>query len=714
MNGINSTHRVVAGVIWEIGLQIPWVALPERLRYTHGMDLFDSSSVRDRLQSLRQQIDQANRLYYVEAAPVLSDREYDAIYRELVELEEKHPEFATADSPTRKVGADVLEAFSQADHRVPMQSLDNTYAENEVMAFYARLERLVPEGDFTTTVEPKVDGVAISLLYENGMLIRAATRGNGVTGDDVTANVRTIRTIPHRLSGHFPAVVEVRGEVVLPKARFAEINQGRDEAGLPAFANPRNAAAGSLKQLDSRMVASRGLDAVFYAIGAWEGTQPPESQQALLAWIAGVGMPVAGWHRVVADAAGAIDGIRALGAIRHDFPFETDGAVLKVNSTSLQRELGSTAKAPRWAIAYKYEPEQAETKLHAITIQVGRTGVLTPVAELEPVVVSGSRVSRATLHNEEEIQRKDIRIGDVVVIEKAGEVIPAVVSVKTERRTGGETIFQMPTHCPSCGGAVNREDGQVAVRCVNPSCGAQLRRRIEHFASRGAMEIEGLGEAMVDQIVSAGLVSDIAGIYDLTVEQLVALERTGEKSATNLLAGITASKSRPLWRLIFGLGILHVGASSARKLADRFRSMDAMAAATVEDFKSVDDVGDVVAQSLHDWFRLPAVIELLARLRERNVDLGHHDETGTDTADHRFANTTWVLTGALTMSRDEASEQIRRFGGNVSSSVSKKTTYLLAGSDAGSKLAKATELGVKILTEQDFHAMTSATTAEEL
>lgn len=671
------------------------------------MDLFDSSSVRSRLQSLRQQIDQANRLYYVEAAPELSDREYDALYRELVELEKNHPEFVTADSPTQIVGAGVLEAFAEATHRVPMQSLDNTYAEDEVLAFYTRLERLIPDGDFTSTVEPKVDGVAISLLYENGVLKRAATRGNGVSGDDVTANVRTILTIPHQLIGESPALVEVRGEVVLPKARFAQINQARDEAGLPAFANPRNAAAGSLKQLDSRMVASRGLDAVFYAVGAWEGSAAPITQQALLAWIEAAGLPVTGWLRVVTGAEGAIEAIRALGAIRHDFPFETDGAVLKIDSTALQRELGSTSKAPRWAIAYKYEPEQAETTLREITIQVGRTGVLTPVAELEPVVVSGSRVSRATLHNDEEIQRKDIRIGDTVVIEKAGEVIPAVVSVKMERRTGQETPFQMPTHCPSCGGEVIRVPGQVAVRCVNPSCGAQLRRRLEHFASRGAMEIDGLGEAMVDQIISAGLVTDLAGIYDLTLDQLVALERTGEKSAANLLAGIAASKSRPLWRLIFGLGILHVGASSARKLADRFQSMDAMAAANVEDFKSVDDVGDVVAQSLHDWFRQPAVVELLNRLREKGMEFGRGIENGSKSQDQRFANTTWVLTGALSMSRDEASEKIRRFGGNVSSSVSKKTTYLLAGSDAGSKLTKATQLGVTILTEADFHQMLS-------
>lgn len=668
------------------------------------MDFSDSLSVRSRIQSLQQQIERANRLYYDEAKPEISDRDYDALYRELLDLEASHPELSNADSPTRKVGGSVLEAFVQVTHRVPMQSLDNTYAENEVVAFYNRLERLIPGGDFSTTIEPKVDGVAISLLFENGIFTRAATRGNGTAGDEVTANVKTIRSIPHQLTHSFPDVVEVRGEVVLPKARFSQINAERDGAGLPPFANPRNAAAGSLKQLDSRIVASRGLDAVFYAIGAWEGAPAPISQEALLDWLAGVGLPVTGWVRKVKDAESAIAGIRELGAIRHDFPFETDGAVLKINTLALQRDLGSTAKAPRWAIAYKYEPEQAETLLLAITIQVGRTGVLTPVAELEPVVVSGSRVSRATLHNEEEIQRKDIRVGDVVVIEKAGEVIPAVVAVKTERRKGTESVFVMPEHCPSCGGQVVREPGQVAVRCVNPSCDAQLRRRLEHFASRGAMEIEGLGEAMVDQVVTAGLVHDIAGIYDLKLEQLLALERTGERSATNLLASIEASKQQSLWRLVFGLGILHVGASSARKLVDRFRTMHRMACATLDELQAVDDIGEVVAQSISDWFRQPAVTELLARLQAAGVNLAD-DRSDSETGDQRFLNTTWVLTGAMSMTRDEASKIIRQLGGSVSSSVSKKTTYLLAGEEAGSKLAKATNLGVKILTEADFQKL---------
>lgn len=676
------------------------------------MELFDLSAAKNRARELREQIAQADRAYYVEAAPTLTDREYDALYAKLRALEEKFPELATEDSPTRKVGGGLLEAFSSAEHRVPMMSLDNTYAESEVRAFFTRVAKLLPGSQITTTIEPKVDGVAVSLTYERGRLTRAATRGDGTTGDDVTANVATIRSVPERLHGPAPDVVEIRGEVFLPKSRFAAINAERDEAGLPPFANPRNAAAGSLKQLDSRKVAERGLGAVFYAVGAWEGGVPlPASQQALMAWLEACGMPVTGWLQTAENEDDTIGAIRALDAVRHDFPFETDGAVIKVDRIDFQRELGATAKAPRWAIAYKYEPERAETRLLSITIQVGRTGVLTPVAELEPVFVSGSRVSRATLHNEEEVRRKDIRVGDTVVIEKAGEVIPAVVSVRTDLRTGDEVEFAMPTHCPSCGQPVAREEGQVAVRCVNPSCAAQLRRRLEHFASRGAMDIEGLGEVMVGQILDAGLVSDLAGIYDLRLESLTALERTGEKSAQNLLDGIAASRSRPLWRLLFGLGILHVGVTSARKLANRFRTLDRLAAASVDELKSVDDVGEVMAESIHDWFRQEAVIHLIERLRERGLNFSDAGDADAENPEGPLKDTTWVLTGTLSMTRDEASALIRQHGGTVTSSVSKKTTYLLAGSDAGSKLAKAEKLGMRVVSEADLQAMISGSDA---
>ena len=662
----------------------------------------DFEKAKSRVLELTHELERHNRLYYEKAAPGITDQEFDALLRELREIEGKHPELVSPDSPTQKVGGTVLAAFEQVRHLVPMQSLDNTYSEEELGDFVRRLQKLLPEEVIPLTVEPKVDGVAISLLYENGKLVRAATRGDGTAGDDVTENIKTIRSIPLQLSGA-PARMEIRGEVYLPKKLFVTINEERDEQGLPAFANPRNTAAGSLKQLDSRLVAKRGLEALFYGFGAFAGTLP-RTQSEFVALLREFGLPGPDklWQAQTADE--ALAAIRELGKIRHDFPYETDGAVLKVDVLAQREQLGSTSKAPRWAIAYKYEPERARTRLRDITIQVGRTGVLTPVAELEPVFVSGSRVSRATLHNEEEVHRKDIRIGDHVLIEKAGEVIPAVVGVLTEERTGDEIIFAMPDRCPSCGGPVSREEGQVAVRCTNPSCEAQLRRRLEHFASRGAMDIDGLGESMVGQLVDAGLVSEIAGIYGLEKEALLALERMGEKSATNLLAGIAASRERPLWRLLFGLGILHVGTTAARKLAEKFRTMDALKNASEEKLQTTEDIGEVMARSLRQWFENPKVDELLGKLRAAGLNFGERDEHAAS-GEGPLKGTTWVLTGALSVPRDEIAEEIRQAGGTVSGSVSKKTTYLLAGEDAGSKLDKARKLGVQILSEAEFQEM---------
>jgi DNA ligase (NAD+) len=662
-----------------------------------------NSSPDARASRLRQEIDRHNRLYYAGEALEITDQAFDALLRELRDLEAAHPELVTPDSPTQRVGAAPLEAFESVRHLVPMQSLDNTYSEAEVAEFVARVQKLLPDEPLPLTVEPKVDGVAISLLYEDGVLTRAATRGDGVTGDNVLENIRTIRSIPLRLPDGAPARLEIRGEVYLPKKRFAQLNEERDEQGLPAFANPRNAAAGSLKQLDSRLTARRGLEALFYGFGAWDGPQP-ETQRALVDQLTSWGLPGPDRLWLAETVDDALDAIRELGRIRHDFPYETDGAVLKADRLAQRDQLGATSKAPRWAIAYKYEPERAITRLHAITVQVGRTGVLTPVAELDPVFVSGSTVSRATLHNEEEVHRKDIRVGDHVVIEKAGEVIPAVVEVVTDRRTGEETPFRMPEACPSCGGPVLREEGQVALRCTNPSCQAQLRRRLEHFAARGAMDIEGLGESMVGQLVDAGLVRDLPEIYQLTAEHLLGLERMGEKSAANLLAGIAASRERPLWKLLFGLGILHVGATAARKLAARFRTMDRLAAATGEELKSTEDVGDIMAASISQWFANPKVTELLDKLRAAGLNFGERDPDAAP-ADGPLAGTTWVLTGTLSVPRDAAAEQIRRAGGTVSGSVSKKTTYVLAGAEAGSKLDKARKLGVTILGEDEFRRL---------
>jgi DNA ligase (NAD+) len=667
------------------------------------LELFDHSATQasTRVRELRAQIERHNRLYYEHAEPEISDREFDALLRELADLENAHPELASEDSPTRRVGGKPLEEFASATHIVPMQSLDNTYSPEELREFVTRVRKLAEERALHFTIEPKVDGVAISLLYENGRLVRAATRGDGVTGDDVTQNVLTISNIPHRLHGEAPGQIEIRGEIYLPKAIFARLNAERDEEGLPPFANPRNAAAGSIKQLDPAITASRKLAAVFYGTGAWTGDQPATGRE-MFATLQKWGLPISERILEGSDEDSVNAAVQKMGELRHDFAYETDGAVVKLDSLAMRREFGSTAKAPRWAIAYKYEPERAETKLLDITIQVGRTGTLTPVAELQPVFVSGSTVSRATLHNEEEIQRKDIRIGDTVLIEKAGEVIPAVVEVKKELRNGSERVFEMPQHCPSCGALVSK-DG-VAWKCTSHSCGAQVRRRIEHFASKQAMDIEGLGEALVAQLVEAGLLKGISDIYRLDRESLLNLERMGEKSASNLLAAIAESRSKPLWRLLHGLGIPHIGVTSARDLANRFHTLDALASATEETLLGIHSIGEIMATAINTWFQNPENRSLLESLRAAGLNFGEADTTAAPT-DQRLQDTIWVLTGTLSISREEASEMIRRLGGKVTGSVSKKTTHLLAGDDAGSKLDKARELGVPVLDDAAFREL---------
>src|SRR6478672_2102969 len=535
-----------------------------------------------RIAQLRREIGEHNRRYYEEAAPTISDREYDALYRELKDLEKQFPKFATPDSPTQQTGDKPLKAFGQITHRVPMLSLDNTYSEEEVTDFYARLERLLPNKKIPVVIEPKVDGVAVSLLYENGQLRYAATRGDGTVGDDITQNILTIRSVPRQLKGDVPKVLEVRGEAYLNKAGFAKLNAERREAGLPEFANPRNAAAGSLKQLDPAIAAKRPLGLVCYGTGLIEGLKLDKHSE-LFALLKKLGLPGSEKWWLADSVEEILRAIHELDRVRHDFVYQTDGAVVKVDSFSQREVLGFTAKSPRWAIAFKYEAERVETRLLDILVQVGRTGTLTPVAALEPVVVSGSTVARATLHNEDEITRKDIRIGDTVVVEKAGEVIPAVVSVRTDLRDGSEKRFHMPAKCPVCGSRVVKDEGQVAIRCVNAQCPAQLKRRIEHFASRGAMDIAGLGEAMVEQLVSRGLVTEVSGIYSLTSKELSGLERMGEKSMANLLGAIERSKQQPFWRLLFGLGILHVGVSAARALAEHFPDLDALMQATPEE-----------------------------------------------------------------------------------------------------------------------------------
>jgi DNA ligase (NAD+) len=655
-----------------------------------------------RIEKLRVEIAEHDRRYYLEAAPSISDEEYDKLYRELRDLEEEFPELVTPESPTQRVGGAPLESFRQVKHRTPMLSLDNTYSEEEVADFFRRLERLLPGKTIDAVIEPKVDGVAISLLYQGGILEYAATRGNGVAGDDVTANMRTVRAVPLRLHGSVPDEVEVRGEVFLPKKVFAALNAERAEAGEQLFANPRNTAAGSLKQLDPALVAKRKLSAIFYGFGLLTGDEVSTHQQALnrlKKW----GLPT---HEKIWTAQSVdqvIAAIQALGRKRHDFPFEIDGAVVKVDRYDLREQLGYTSKAPRWAMAYKYPAERAETRVRSIEVQVGRSGKLTPVANLDPVFVSGTTVSRATLHNGDEIRRKDVREGDIVVIEKSGEIIPAVVEVLKERRTGQEKPFEMPSRCPSCGEPVSRQTGQVDVRCTNVECPEQVKRRLEHFAHKGALDIEGLGEMMVEQLVAKGLVKRVDHIYELDETKLSRLDRMGERSISNLLNGIEASKKQPLWRLIFGLGILHVGSTAARELAHHFKTLEALQGASLEELTRVQNTGDVVSSSIREWFQNPDNIALIKALKQHGLNFGEadRDEAESDT----LRGTSWVITGTLGESREVFEELIRRNGGRVTGSVSKKTHYLLVGEDAGSKLEKARQLGVKIVDEGEFRQL---------
>lgn len=651
--------------------------------------------------------------YYVEAKPLISDREYDRLYRELVELERQFPQLVTPDSPTQRIAEKPMEGFRPVRHAVPMLSLDNTYSQEELREFVRRVQRLLPGERLEWVVEPKVDGVAVSLRYENGLFVVGATRGDGTTGDDITANLKTIRSVPLRLhcdAAECPEVLEARGEVYMPRAGFEKLNAERAAAGEELFANPRNAAAGSLKQLDPKIVARRPLDIVLYGMGELRPAakqRPPQTQWEWLEYLRKLGFktPERAWFCRSEEE--LIAAVNELDTVRKKFPYETDGAVIKLNSFEQQRRVGATAKAPRWAIAYKYAPEQAETKLKAITIQVGRTGALTPVAELEPVFLAGTTISRATLHNEDYIREKDIRIGDTVLIEKAGEVIPAVVGVVTSRRTGAEKPFHFPRTCPECGSKVVKslaeDETEAAVwRCPNPDCPAQIRGRIEHWCSRGAMDIEGAGEVLVAQLVGRGLVRDVADLYRLKVEEVAALERMGEKSARNFIEAIQASKSREAWRVLYGLGILHVGAGVAKSLCRHFPSLDDIFEATPEQLMEAEDIGEVIARSIVRWRNDPDNRRLLERLRKIGLNF-KSDLYRPAAAAGPLAGKTFVLTGTLaSMTREQATAKIEALGGKVSSSVSKKTDYVVVGADPGSKLDKARQLGIKTLTEEEF------------
>ena len=659
----------------------------------------------DRILHLRRELDRHNHLYYVLARPEIEDREYDRLLAELEDLERRHPEMASDTSPTLRVGGAPVASFTPVTHAVRMISLANTYNKEEVREFDQRIRKILGSRPFSYVVEPKIDGLAVSLRYEQGRLVTGATRGDGETGDDITANLRTIRSIPLELrGGPPPPVLEARGEVYMTRAGFAALNRRREEAGQEPFANPRNAAAGSLKLLDPREVAQRPLSAIFYGVGAAEGIAF-DTHEALLGAMAGFGFKGQPVRHACADVEGVLAALDAIAAERGQFDFDMDGAVIKVNERGLYEELGSTSKSPRWACAYKYEPEQAVTRLRAITIQVGRTGVLTPVAELEPVPLSGTTVARATLHNEEEIHRKDIRVGDWVRVEKKGEIIPAVVSVVTERRPEGTESFRMPEHCPECGSAARKREGEVAWRCENLQCPAQVKNWLRHYAGRNGMDIEGLGEALIELLVDGGLVRQPGDLYRLTRDQVAGLERMGDKSAQNLLDGIAASRTKELWRLIHALGIKQVGISTARVLETHFPSLDALAEATPEVLQAVPDVGPIVAECIHAWFRGEANRRVMEDLRAVGLNFTSTAKPAAE-GPQPFAGQTFVLTGTLpTLSRDEASELIRVRGGKTSGSVSKKTHYVLAGEDAGSKLEKARELGVKVIDEAAFRGM---------
>lgn len=658
----------------------------------------------ERAAQLRQEIEHHNKLYYQQAAPQITDQQFDALLLELQTLETAHPELLTPDSPTQRVGGAPLPGFTQITHPVRMMSLDNTYSEAELCDFYVRLQKALGRESIRCTVEPKIDGVAVTVRYQDGLLHYAATRGDGRVGDDITANLKTIRSLPLRLPADGPQTFEVRGEAYMTRAAFDHINREREEAGEPLYANPRNTTAGTLKQLDSRLVAKRPLHILFYGLGDTGDTRL-HTQTEVHQFLKQTGLPHSPhlWPCETFDD--ILAAIHQFDDLRKNLPYDTDGAVVKVDSFAEQRDLGATSKAPRWAIAYKFQPEQAETRLLAVDVQIGRTGALTPVARLTPVFLSGSTVANATLHNYEEIQRKDIRIGDLVTIEKAGEIIPAVIAVNTAARTGAEQPVPVPSTCPSCDSPVVKDPVQVAIRCLNPNCPEQVKRRLEHFTHRGAMDIANLGEKVVSQLVDLQLIRNPADIYDLNELSLARLERQGAKSIDNLLKGIAASKNQPPWRLLFGLGILHIGSAAARALLEHFDSIDALSQAGIEDLLKVNDIGSIVAQSLHTWFANPENQALLQHLREAGLNFSNPK---TEKTSETFTGTTWVITGTLSEPRDIIADLIRTHGGKVSGSVSAKTTYLLAGEETGSKLEKARKLGVKVLTEAEFRAAVEA------
>ena len=652
---------------------------------------------RGEIKELREKLNENARLYYTLDASTMSDYEYDRLYRRLQELEAAHPEEITPDSPTQRVGDAVLNDFAEVRHPVPLESLEDVFDGDEVKGFLSKVLETLPRAEYS--VEPKVDGLSVALEYRDGQFYQGATRGDGRVGEDVTGNLRTVRSIPKNLPEKRPRLI-VRGEVYMARSVFDRINEELELEGKPLLANPRNAAAGSLRQKDPKVCAKRQLDIAVFNLQLVEGRSFATHSETL-DYLREQGFPVIP-HTVLRDPEEILEQIQKLGDNRMDFPYDIDGAVVKLNDLSDRSILGSTAKCPKWAVAYKYPPEQKESRVADIVVQVGRTGVLTPKAVLEPVRLAGTTVTNATLHNQDYITEKDIRIGDTVVVQKAGEIIPEIVSVVKEKRPEGTKPYHLPDKCPVCGAAVLRDPDGAAVRCTGAECPAQLLRNMIHFASRDAMDIDGVGPAVLQQLIESGLVSNPADLYDLRAEQLKGLDRMGKKSAQNAVDAIARSKENDLWRLIFALGIRQVGAKAAKILATHFGSMDGLRRATAEELTEIDDVGAVTADYITRWMQSDQAADLLARLQKAGVNMECHQEL----VDRRFAGMTFVLTGALTrFTREEAGEMIELRGGKVSSSVSKKTTYVVAGENAGSKLKKAGELGVSVLSEEEFLAL---------
>ena len=654
--------------------------------------------VQKEIDKLRKEINYHSKLDYVYDERVISDYEFDMLMQRLKTLESEHPELITPDSPTQRVGGQALSQFVQVHHQVPLESLTDVFSYDELFAFGERMDSLIPERH-NYTVEPKIDGLSMSLEYENGVFVRGATRGDGTTGEDVTENLRTVRSVPLRIE-NAPERLIVRGEVYMSKAVFEELNREREIKGEPLLANPRNAAAGSMRQLDPKVAASRKLDIICFNLQYTSG-EPFMTHADTLDAMRDMGFPVV-QYKVYDNIRDCVERIEWLGENRGELPFDMDGAVIKINSLSQRSALGSTAKAPRWAVAFKYPPEKKESRVLDIAVQVGRTGVLTPKVIVEPVRLAGTTVSAATLHNQDNIDRLDVRLGDTVVLQKAGEIIPEVVSVNFTKRPEGTAPFKMPEFCPECGSPVVRDEDGAALRCTSPECPAQRLRNIAHFASREAMDIEGLGISVCESLINSGLVKSSADLYYLEAQSVAMLDRMGEKSARNLLAAIEKSKQAGLARLLCAFGIRQVGQKAAKTLAMHFPDLDAVMAAGEDELKAIPDIGAITAGFITKWFSLEQSKHQIRLLREAGVSF----ESRESIVDSRFAGKTFVLTGALqNYTREEASAIIERYGGKASGSVSKKTSYVLAGENAGSKLTKAQELGIPVISEDEFAEM---------